>query len=402
MDDATSEPRTCDVCGKPLRSTNISGVCSSTPECRKERSRRDPRRAPGPKPDQCYCEICGKPIQRNNVTGICASGGTLACARERENRERRAKGIPARKRNKCDRPRCTRTKKRGGVCQMHWSRFERTGDYGPDDAIQIELTEVRAEETYGSWTVLEDGRGAVNKVPCRCACGTPRAVQISALTTGRSLSCGRKCEARRAADPYLLPGTYAQLEVLETGLRSVDMVRIHCNRCGRDTEKQAFLIKQGHSATCGCGKGKFTHGLSRHPLYGTWDGMLDRCTNPRATGYDGYGACGVTVCEGWQGAPDGFLNFVADMGERPDGMTLDRINVEGGYWCGRCPECIRLGNPANCRWATAGQQARNKRSVGKLAQQRNAALAEVERLNGLLTSRNRKPPTVPAIQDALF
>lgn len=404
MNDATSEPRACDVCGKSLRNTNISGVCSSTPECRKERSRRDPRKASGPKPVQRYCEICGKQIQRNNLTGLCSSGGTPACNRERENRERRAKGIPARQRNVCDRPGCTRTKKRGGVCQMHWSRFERTGNYGPDGVIEIELTEVRAEETYGSWTVLEGGRGAVNKVSCRCACDIERSVQISALTTGRSQSCGRKCEARRAAEPYLMPGTYGGLEVLEAGLRSKDAVRVHCNRCGADTTKQAILIKSGISLSCGCGRGRFTHGLSRHPLYGTWDGMWARCTNPNANNYDNYGACGIVPCEGWKGAPEGLLNFIADMGERPPGMTLDRKDPEGGYWCGRCAECVRLGHPANCQWATNEQQARNKRSVGKLAQQRNAALAEVERLNRAIASASRKSarPTAGAAQGALF
>lgn len=391
MDDGTSQPRTCDVCGKPLRNTNISGVCQSTPECRKERNRRDPRKAPGPKEPARYCEVCGKPIQRNNITGLCSSGGTPECNRERENRERRAKGIPVRQRNTCDRPGCTRTKKRGGVCAMHWSRFERTGSYGPDGVIEIELTEVHAEETYNSWTVLEDGQGAVNKVRCRCVCGAERDVLISALTTGRSQSCGRKCEARRAANPYLLPGTYGQLEVLETGLRSKDLVRIHCNRCGRDADKQAFLIKRGISSTCGCGSGKFTHGLSRHPLYGIWNGMVDRCTNPKATGYEGWGGRGIKVCDRWLDPAAFFEDIERVLGARPEGFSLDRINVDGDY------------EITNVRWADRKTQAGNRRSVTGLTRQRDALLAEVERLNQALASAPRKRER-PAgrMEDPLF
>jgi hypothetical protein len=261
----------------------------------------------------------------------------------------------------------------------------------PPYELKTGLISVRARETYNSWTVLEDGIGVLIKVQCRCECGNERPVLIAALTEGRSKSCGRKCDARRAANPYLLPGIYGNLEVLEVGLRQKDLVRIHCYRCGRDKAKQAFLIKRS-SSSCGCGRGKWTHGLSRHPLYGTWDGMWGRCTNPNASGYDGYGACGITPCAGWQGAPEGLLNFIADMGERPEGMTLDRRDPEGGYWCGHCAECVRLGRPANCRWATDDQQARNKRSVGKLAQQRNAALAEVDRLTSLLAARQRSAP----------
>jgi hypothetical protein len=345
------------------------------------------------------CKICGKLIQSNNTVGICSSGGTRECRRAREALERRAKGTPEKKRNECDRPGCWRAKKRGGVCGMHWSRFERTGDYGPGEVIQINLIEVHAEETYGSWTVLEGGCGAVNKVPCRCACGTERAVQISALTTGRSLSCGRRCEARRAANPYLRPGTYAQLEVLETGLRSKDMVRIHCNRCGRDTTKQAFLIKQGHSSSCGCGKGKFTHGLSRHPLYGVWNGMLDRCTNPRVAGYKDWGGRGIRVCERWRDPAVFFEDIEHEIGPRPEDVDasgrhlyeLDRIDNDGNY------------EPRNVRWADRKTQAGNRRTVGSVTGKLDAANAEVERLTKLLAAtRSRKPPTAPAIQDALF
>lgn len=73
--------------------------------------------------------------------------------------------------------------------------------------------------------------------------------------------------------------------------------------------------------------------------------MLQRCNNPKNPNYQKYGAVGVTVCERWKV----FTNFLEDMGERPDGMSLDRVDPHLGY------------SPENCRWATAITQARNRR-----------------------------------------
>lgn len=74
--------------------------------------------------------------------------------------------------------------------------------------------------------------------------------------------------------------------------------------------------------------------------------MKTRCTNPDFTGYQWYGARGITVCQRWL---DSFDAFLEDMGERPEGMSIDRINVNGNY------------EPGNCRWATPKQQRRNAR-----------------------------------------
>lgn len=87
---------------------------------------------------------------------------------------------------------------------------------------------------------------------------------------------------------------------------------------------------------------------TEHPLYLTYNAIKNRCYNARTEDYKWYGARGIGMCDRWRGK-HGFLNFIEDVGDRPDGMTLDRKDVNGNY----CKE--------NCRWVTWDIQVANKR-----------------------------------------
>jgi hypothetical protein len=145
----------------------------------------------------------------------------------------------------------------------------------------------------GRWTVLEyvGMKGKSNSYySCRCDCGTLSTVSTQSLTSGNSTRC------------------------------------LHC-RSG------------GHKI----------HGHNRNnkptPTYKTWHTMKIRCSNPKSNRWKYYGGKGVKVCERW----NDFKNFLADMGERPVGMTLDRINTNGDY------------TPDNCKWSTYKEQNNNRR-----------------------------------------
>jgi hypothetical protein len=89
---------------------------------------------------------------------------------------------------------------------------------------------------------------------------------------------------------------------------------------------------------------KFKHGMSKTNTYRTWAAMIHRCTQPSNRGYKRYGGRGIKVCDKWME----FSGFYEDMGDRPEGCTIDRINNDGDY------------EPGNCRWATQTQQCNNK------------------------------------------
>lgn len=118
--------------------------------------------------------------------------------------------------------------------------------------------------------------------------------------------------------------------------------------CGEVVEVKSPNLIRGGTRSCGCVRrtGTPKHGMSETPEYRTWHSMINRCKYKSVNSYPSYGGRGITVCDRWHS----FDNFYADMGTRPEGTTLDRIDSDGHY------------TPDNCRWATTKEQGRNKRN----------------------------------------
>jgi hypothetical protein len=122
--------------------------------------------------------------------------------------------------------------------------------------------------------------------------------------------------------------------------------------CGQRVEVIAKNVGTGVTRSCGCLRHDLlverntTHGMRDTNEWAIWRGMVSRCHNPNDTGFHKYGGRGITVCQRWR---DSFAAFYEDMGPRPEGLSIDRVDNDRGY------------EPDNCRWATASEQRANQR-----------------------------------------
>lgn len=133
--------------------------------------------------------------------------------------------------------------------------------------------------------------------------------------------------------------------------------------CNKETIVRGDRLKSGHTKSCGClhkengvkrGKSSIKHGHFKNnrasKTQRVWDNMIQRCTNKNDRSYKNYGAKGITICERWLPKNNGFINFLADVGEIPEVLTLYRINSGGNY------------EPNNWRMGTQKEHYRNRRN----------------------------------------
>ena len=158
--------------------------------------------------------------------------------------------------------------------------------------------------------------------------------------------------------PEIIGRKFHRMLIVEFAGRAANksiLVRCQCD-CGNFKVVRLCALARSEIKSCGCYRREFSaaqkttlkHGRSHSPTYKSWTAMKVRCLNVNHVAYEAYGGRGINICQRWH---DSFENFLEDMGERPIGYSLDRIDPDGNY------------EPGNCRWATARIQGNNRRST---------------------------------------
>lgn len=213
--------------------------------------------------------------------------------------------------------RCSRLVKRRRQGVRPWS--ERVRGWKPGDKIShLTLVEYLGVDKAGH-----------QRWRCLCDCGEFCESRADKIKSGRALSCGCIRRARETESVTRKKQRLEEAQAIEAKTQLAKDIKIRANAARHLAEEEKRIAFQ---------QNKFT--------YNSWSGARGRCLNPFHRAWPDYGGRGIRMCDYWV---DSFENFFKQMGPRPLGKTLDRINYNGNY------------ELSNCRWATPSQQAKNVR-----------------------------------------
>lgn len=181
---------------------------------------------------------------------------------------------------------------------------------------------------------------------CQCSCGKTKVIQHELLVKNANNSC--RCKSREVNN--LIGQRFERLVVIsfaERNRHNQPQWLCQCD-CREQVVVRGCSLTSKNTRSCGClaKDTATTHGMTKTTTYRSWSNMIARCTNPTDSEWQRYGGRGIIVDVRWLN----FENFLEDMGQRPEGSSLDRLDPNGDY-------CLQ-----NCRWATPTEQANNRRN----------------------------------------
>lgn len=221
---------------------------------------------------------------------------------------------------------------------------------------------------FGKLTVIKiskDSQQSQTKWLCQCDCGNFVDVFASNLKRGHTTSCGcyslKEKSDRRNDLVGKRFGRLLVLEYIESSRRESPRKQYLCKcDCGNNLYARGDSLMKGATKSCGCYQKEYyksgryrTHNMSKSRLYGIWHGMKARCSNPKNQRYSCYGGRGIEVCSEWESNFEVFKDWALKNGYQ-DGLSIDRIDVDGNY------------EPSNCRWITLSEQSDNKRDSRRI------------------------------------